>query len=364
MRSFTLTTLTLALFALGDARPLRRAIDASVRCAATDQTGSALTASSTTTDSSGNEFSVCTYKSAGPCTFFFADGSFSSGSSDCPKGQAQTAGAGTGGGGGGSSAGSSSSSSKPQGTLDPNVKCPAKDKQGSSVTSSSQGSENGNALVTCTYAVAGPCTFFTDGSFSSGGSDCPAGQSQGSSQQTTTTSAPPPPPKTTAAPPPPPKTTVAPPPPPPQTTTSTPPPPPPPATTSTPPPPPPTTTSTPPPPPPSTSTSTTTSTTTPPVTTPSDTPTVAPVVTSTSAAAAAPPVDPSPVDSTTSFTTVFVTPTDTSTNTAGAPVTTDVANAGAPAGGLGQTGAAAPGLRAGASSLVLAAGVGLAVLLL
>ncbi|KAJ7691225.1 hypothetical protein B0H14DRAFT_3906303 [Mycena olivaceomarginata] len=65
-----------------------------VICPPVDKAGSALTASSSFDDEDGNEFSECTYPVAGACAFFFADGSFSQGSSQCPKGLAQT---GTGG---------------------------------------------------------------------------------------------------------------------------------------------------------------------------------------------------------------------------------------------------------------------------
>ncbi|KAF7334307.1 RmlC-like cupin [Mycena sanguinolenta] len=69
-------------------------ISSSVKCPPKDKTGSPLTASSTTTDEAGNVFATCTYTTAGVCTFF-SDGSFSSGSSDCPQGLPQASGFGT-----------------------------------------------------------------------------------------------------------------------------------------------------------------------------------------------------------------------------------------------------------------------------
>ncbi|KAF7325077.1 hypothetical protein MKEN_00550400 [Mycena kentingensis (nom. inval.)] len=64
-------------------------IDSSIECPSADDDGTPLTGSSKTNDDVGNEFALCTYQGAGPCTYFFADGSFSSGSSQCPNGQAQ-----------------------------------------------------------------------------------------------------------------------------------------------------------------------------------------------------------------------------------------------------------------------------------
>ncbi|KAK7042486.1 hypothetical protein R3P38DRAFT_317901 [Favolaschia claudopus] len=61
-----------------------------VTCASTDEAGSELTAAKFVADNSGNEFAQCTYETAGVCAFFFADGSFSSGSSECPEGVPQT----------------------------------------------------------------------------------------------------------------------------------------------------------------------------------------------------------------------------------------------------------------------------------
>ncbi|KAJ7144616.1 hypothetical protein C8R44DRAFT_145610 [Mycena epipterygia] len=56
----------------------------SIQCATADKNGSPLTGSFPTGD-----FVTCTYAAGEECTYFPADGSFSSGSSDCPKGIAQ-----------------------------------------------------------------------------------------------------------------------------------------------------------------------------------------------------------------------------------------------------------------------------------
>ncbi|KAJ7067581.1 hypothetical protein C8F01DRAFT_1228192 [Mycena amicta] len=208
--------------------PTKRAVN----CASTDKDGTGLTGSSATSDEAGNALDVCSYTSAGACTYF-TDGSFSSGSSTCPKGVAQNAAA--------SSSDQQQSTSQQQqaGSISSAVNCPATDKGGSSLTSSSPSKdEAGNALVNCDYTSAGSCTYFTDGSFSSGSSQCPKGEQQtggsGSGGQAVTTTSPPPAQTTTTqAPPPPPPpptttsstqvvvTTAAPPPPPPATTTST-----------------------------------------------------------------------------------------------------------------------------------------------
>ncbi|KAJ6473334.1 hypothetical protein C8R47DRAFT_1199692 [Mycena vitilis] len=56
----------------------------SVQCAAVDKDGTALTASA-----GAGDFVSCTYEGAGECEYFPANGSFSSGSSQCPAGIAQ-----------------------------------------------------------------------------------------------------------------------------------------------------------------------------------------------------------------------------------------------------------------------------------
>ncbi|KAJ7169203.1 hypothetical protein C8R43DRAFT_1231804 [Mycena crocata] len=55
-----------------------------IQCTPVDDDGTALTGSSASGD-----FVTCTYAGAGPCTYFPADGSFSSGGSSCPAGIAQ-----------------------------------------------------------------------------------------------------------------------------------------------------------------------------------------------------------------------------------------------------------------------------------
>ncbi|KAJ7662843.1 hypothetical protein DFH06DRAFT_1296387 [Mycena polygramma] len=56
----------------------------SVQCAPVDKDGTALTASA-----GDGDFVSCTYEGAGDCEYFPANGSFSSGSSQCPAGIAQ-----------------------------------------------------------------------------------------------------------------------------------------------------------------------------------------------------------------------------------------------------------------------------------
>ncbi|KAJ7027131.1 hypothetical protein C8F04DRAFT_95865 [Mycena alexandri] len=55
-----------------------------IQCADVDKNGTPLTSSEPQDD-----LVTCTYEGAGPCTYFPANGSFSSGSSDCPAGIAQ-----------------------------------------------------------------------------------------------------------------------------------------------------------------------------------------------------------------------------------------------------------------------------------
>ncbi|KAF7309282.1 hypothetical protein MIND_00298500 [Mycena indigotica] len=57
---------------------------AAIQCAPTDKDGTPLQSS----EGEGN-FVRCTYEGAGPCEYFPANGSFSSGSSQCPAGIAQ-----------------------------------------------------------------------------------------------------------------------------------------------------------------------------------------------------------------------------------------------------------------------------------
>ncbi|KAJ6611315.1 hypothetical protein B0H10DRAFT_2437575 [Mycena sp. CBHHK59/15] len=71
----------LRLSTLAAATPVGRS---DIQCPDTDKDGSALTGSA-----GSGDFVTCTYTDAGPCTYFSADGSFSSGSSTCPKGIAQ-----------------------------------------------------------------------------------------------------------------------------------------------------------------------------------------------------------------------------------------------------------------------------------
>ncbi|KAF7291394.1 hypothetical protein MIND_01284000 [Mycena indigotica] len=175
-----------------------------VNCPGADKDGARLATSDTSRDTLGNVFAVCTYSGAGPCTYF-SDGSFSSGSSQCPKGlpqDATAAGSGASSSGIGSQSGGQGQAGAQKGSISAAAKCPAGDKAGSSLASSSVSEDNlGNALVQCDYPKAGACTYFTDGSFSSGSSDCPVGVNQAGNggKQTTTT---PPPVQTTPPPPP------------------------------------------------------------------------------------------------------------------------------------------------------------------
>ncbi|KAF8175726.1 hypothetical protein K438DRAFT_1727633 [Mycena galopus ATCC 62051] len=61
------------------------------------------------------------------------------------------------------------------------VTCPSADKDGSPLESAATSTDSdGNVFASCTYSSAGVCTFFSDGSFSSGSSTCPAGLPQAS----------------------------------------------------------------------------------------------------------------------------------------------------------------------------------------
>ncbi|KAJ7467524.1 hypothetical protein FB451DRAFT_1401528 [Mycena latifolia] len=138
---------TAALAAPAHGRLTRRA-----NCTPTDNDGSALTGSSVDADSS---FVTCSYKDAGECTYFFADGAFSSGSSTCPQGLPQDL--------------ASSSNS-----ISTGINCAAVDDDGSPLTASSV--EADDSFVTYSYRDAGDCTYsFKDGKFSSGSSTCPRG---------------------------------------------------------------------------------------------------------------------------------------------------------------------------------------------
>ncbi|KAJ7734279.1 hypothetical protein B0H16DRAFT_1731883 [Mycena metata] len=110
-------------------------------------------------DSDGNEFAQCTYADAGPCAYFFADGSFSSGSSTCPKGLPQDDASNSPAAAGATTA--STSTTAAAGTIDPSIVCPATDKDGTPLPqSSSFKDDEGNEFVQCTYKAAGPCAFF------------------------------------------------------------------------------------------------------------------------------------------------------------------------------------------------------------
>ncbi|KAJ6579301.1 hypothetical protein B0H10DRAFT_2100486 [Mycena sp. CBHHK59/15] len=160
-----------------------------INCASADDDGTPLTGSSSSTESG-----------CGPCTYFFADGSFSSGSSTCPKGLPQDTTT-----GGSTSSSSSTSSGTSSGSISSSINCASTDDDGTPLISSASSTESGNEFATCTYKDAGPCTyFFADGSFSAGSSTCPKGlpQTGGSgggdtttsttAARTTTTSTPPP----------------------------------------------------------------------------------------------------------------------------------------------------------------------------
>ncbi|KAF7312798.1 hypothetical protein MKEN_00963200 [Mycena kentingensis (nom. inval.)] len=64
-------------------------IDPNVACNAEDDDGTPLIASGVGDDE--KQFSWCEYEAAGLCTYFATDGSFSSGSSNCPEGLTQDA---------------------------------------------------------------------------------------------------------------------------------------------------------------------------------------------------------------------------------------------------------------------------------
>ncbi|KAJ7247189.1 hypothetical protein B0H12DRAFT_746961 [Mycena haematopus] len=86
---------TAASVVLAIPAPFRRQTDSSIVCPPVDKKGSALSSKGSFVDE-GNEFSQCVYPIAGTCAYFFADGSFSEGSSNCPQGLPQTAATGAG----------------------------------------------------------------------------------------------------------------------------------------------------------------------------------------------------------------------------------------------------------------------------
>ncbi|KAJ7097484.1 hypothetical protein C8R43DRAFT_1244388 [Mycena crocata] len=65
-------------------KKIPRQDDSGIKCAPVDDDGTALTGSA-----GSGDFVTCTYAGAGPCAYFPADGSFSSGGSGCPQGVAQ-----------------------------------------------------------------------------------------------------------------------------------------------------------------------------------------------------------------------------------------------------------------------------------
>ncbi|KAJ7152077.1 hypothetical protein C8R46DRAFT_1042949 [Mycena filopes] len=223
--TLTITIVAAASVALAAPAPFKRGIN----CPAADKDGTALSASTSLVED-GNQFAECTYADAGPCTYFFADGSFSSGSSTCPKGLPQDDASNT-PVAGGSTGSTASTGTASAGAIDSSIVCPSSDKDGTPLTASSSfKDDDGNEFAQCTYKDAGPCAFFfADGSFSSGSSTCPKGlpQTGAAAPPPVTTTQAPPPVTTTQAPPP--VTTTQAPAPPPVTTTQAPPPP---ATTS------------------------------------------------------------------------------------------------------------------------------------
>ncbi|KAK0492190.1 hypothetical protein EDD18DRAFT_523397 [Armillaria luteobubalina] len=117
-------------------------LSAAATCPARDNDGSPLLRSS----NDGN-FVTCVYQAARICTYF-EDGSFSSGSSVCPG---------------------SIPARRALVERAVDVVCSATDDNGSSLLHTS----NDGNFVTCVYPDAGTCTYFENGSFSSGSSVCP-----------------------------------------------------------------------------------------------------------------------------------------------------------------------------------------------
>ncbi|KAJ7710414.1 hypothetical protein B0H17DRAFT_1367 [Mycena rosella] len=68
---------------------------------------------------------------------------------------------------------------------DDSINCASADDDGTALT----GSAPDGTFVSCTYAGAGDCEYFSDGSFSSGGSSCPKGVAQDAPSSTTDGSA-------------------------------------------------------------------------------------------------------------------------------------------------------------------------------
>jgi len=86
MRASALSAILLLAASHAAALAISRRAD--IQCPPTDKNGGALTATGPAEDEPG--FITCTYQGgAGLCTYFPADGSFSSGGSTCPKGIAQ-----------------------------------------------------------------------------------------------------------------------------------------------------------------------------------------------------------------------------------------------------------------------------------
>ncbi|KAJ7446075.1 hypothetical protein FB451DRAFT_790903 [Mycena latifolia] len=122
----------------------------SATCPTRDDAGGALIESILQTN---GQFLDCRYQKAGRCSYFVAEGSFSSGSSVCPDSASAA------------SAPSSDSSSSESAT------CVATDDAGGALLSSSDGPIG---FVSCKYQVAGTCGYFSPGGqFSSGASICP-----------------------------------------------------------------------------------------------------------------------------------------------------------------------------------------------
>ncbi|KAF9037409.1 hypothetical protein BDZ89DRAFT_1061568 [Hymenopellis radicata] len=119
-------------------------------CPPRDNAGSRLTS-----QSMDGSFTVCVYPVARTCEYF-SNGSFSSGSSDCP---------------------SSISRREPEpeakaevATRAAAVSCPPRDNAGSPLLSTGMD----GSFIVCVYQVARTCEYFSNGGFSSGSSDCPS----------------------------------------------------------------------------------------------------------------------------------------------------------------------------------------------
>ncbi|KAJ7675616.1 hypothetical protein DFH06DRAFT_1466456 [Mycena polygramma] len=198
MRFSTFSVMVAASVALASPTRLKRGI----ACPPVDDDGAALVSSSA---DAASEFATCVYKDAGDCTYFFADGSLSSGASTCPSGLPQTAARSD-----DSASAGTSNAAAAAGAIDPSITCPPVDKDGTALSeSTSVKDDEGNEFAQCTYPSAGPCQFFfADGSFSSGSSSCPKGLPQvastgaaGGGGAAATTSTPAAPPVTSTTPP-------------------------------------------------------------------------------------------------------------------------------------------------------------------